>query len=88
MLHVEPEGPAASVLLIELLTWVTATPRTYAETMEAWRTSCPRMPIWEDAIRAGLVEVWSDDDTRLSGSFVRLTSSGRALLAGRAERAR
>ena len=32
-------------------------PRTYAETLEAWKTSCPRLTIWEDAVRAGLVRV-------------------------------
>jgi hypothetical protein len=37
---------APVALVMELLLWVAARPRTYGETMEAWRTSCPRMPVW------------------------------------------
>ena len=57
----------------DLLVWIEARPRTYAETMEAWRTSCPRLSIWEDALIAGLV---SARDSRVS-----VTAKGRALLA-------
>ena len=46
-----------SSLMTELLTWVATRPRTCGETMTAWRTSCPRSPIWEDATAAGFVEV-------------------------------
>jgi hypothetical protein len=42
-------------LTLDLLRWLAAEPRTYAETMEAWRTSCPRLTIWEDAVDAGYV---------------------------------
>jgi|HubBroStandDraft_2_1064218.scaffolds.fasta_scaffold105097_3 hypothetical protein len=49
------EAPVA--LVVQLLAWVEARPRTYAETMEAWRTSCPRLPVWEDATDHGLVAV-------------------------------
>jgi hypothetical protein len=41
----------------DLLAWIAAEPRTYRETMEAWRTSCPRLSIWEDAVDDGLVRV-------------------------------
>lgn len=44
-------------LLVQFLAWVAARPRSYAETMEAWRTSCPRISVWEDALGGGLVEV-------------------------------
>jgi hypothetical protein len=47
----------ASALTLQLLTWIATQPRTYADVMEAWRTTCPRMPIWEDAISEGLIEV-------------------------------
>jgi hypothetical protein len=80
MSHVQPEG-SPPALVIELLIWVSARPRTYAETMEAWRTSCPRMPAWEDAICGGLVEVRSSDNAGLSGSAVRLTPAGLDFLA-------
>lgn len=70
---------APSTLVVELLAWVSARPRSYGETMEAWRTSCPRMPVWEDAVENALVAVVADDCGvgRLS---VRLTARGRAFL--------
>jgi len=43
-------------LTIDFLTWLEAAPRPYAEVMDVWRTSCPRLTIWEDAVDAGLVE--------------------------------
>ena len=33
-------------LILDLLEWVAARPRTYTEVMDAWRTSCPRLTIW------------------------------------------
>ena len=69
-------------LMLELLAWIAARPRTYDETMRAWRTSCPRMPIWEDATSDGLVEVCSaEHGTTMSNAVVRLTAAGRAFLA-------
>lgn len=44
-------------LVLDLVEWVAARPRTYAEVMDAWRTSCPRLTVWEDAVDAGLVDV-------------------------------
>jgi len=44
-------------LTLQLVTWIADRPRTYGETMDAWKTSCPRMPIWEDAVSDGLVRV-------------------------------
>ena len=48
---------AAPALTLQLLAWIAARPRTYGETMEAWRTTCPRLTIWEDAVSDGLVTV-------------------------------
>jgi hypothetical protein len=45
----------ADPLVLDLVEWIARTPRPYAEVMEAWRTSCPRLTIWEDAIERGLV---------------------------------
>jgi len=42
-------------LIVEFLEWLAAEPRAYADVMDGWRTSCPRLPIWEDAIDQGLV---------------------------------
>ena len=42
---------------LQLLEWIDEQPRSYAETMEAWHSHCPRLTIWEDALADGLVEV-------------------------------
>jgi hypothetical protein len=47
---------AAEALTLQLLEWLSERPRTYAEVLEAWRTSCPRLSIWEDASIDGLVD--------------------------------
>jgi hypothetical protein len=43
-------------LTVQLLEWISSKPRTYEETLDAWRTSCPRLSIWEDACIDGLIE--------------------------------
>jgi hypothetical protein len=43
-------------LILDLLEWIGPSERPYQETMEAWRTSCPRLPVWEDATDLGLIE--------------------------------
>ena len=78
-----PGPPAPGALMVELLAWVAARPRTYGETMEAWRTSCPRTPVWEDAIIAEFIEVLPGDGGGMSGAAVRITPLGQAVLAGR-----
>jgi hypothetical protein len=40
---------SADSLLLDLLEWVASRERSYDEVMDAWRTSCPRFPIWENA---------------------------------------
>jgi hypothetical protein len=66
-------------LTVQFLEWLLEHPRSYAETMEAWRTSCPRFPIWEDAVDDGLVVV-----EEVGGrSFVRVTNAGLVVLRGR-----
>jgi D-3-phosphoglycerate dehydrogenase len=64
-------------LILDLLEWLGPTPRPYAEVMEAWRTSCPRLPVWEDANERGLVE-----RRRMAGSgeLVSVSPKGRAYL--------
>lgn len=73
-----PEGISPSSNLLEFLEWVAAHPRTYRETMDAWRTSCPRLPVWEDAVDGRLVERVNVGQKTL----VQLTGAGRDLLAG------
>jgi hypothetical protein len=42
-------------LVRDLVEWVAQKPRTYAELIDVWRTSCPRLTVWEDAADRGLV---------------------------------
>jgi hypothetical protein len=63
---------------LQLLEWIDERQRSYAETMEAWRSHCPRLTIWEDAVADGLVGVHD-------GSVV-VTARGRALVERRVER--
>jgi hypothetical protein len=78
-----PPGPSTSVpsLVLQLLAWVGRAERSYDETMEAWRTSCPRLSVWEDAVDAGLVEVDPSGASGFGEARVRLTQAGMALLA-------
>jgi D-3-phosphoglycerate dehydrogenase len=64
------------VLVLDLLEWLARQERSYDETMDAWRTSCPRLPVWEDANEHGLVRV----DSGNGRSFVRVTPAGSELL--------
>jgi len=43
-------------LIVDLLEWIARAPRPYAEVMEVWRTSCPRLPVWEEANARGFLE--------------------------------
>jgi hypothetical protein len=73
-------APARSTdaLTIQLLAWVASRRRTYGETMEAWRTTCPRMPIWENAVSEGLIRL--DGRGAMRERIVRLTDRGKSLL--------
>lgn len=62
-------------LMLDLVAFVAARPRPYAEVLDAWRTSCPRLTVWEDAVEAGLVE--------LREGLVHATEAGRWALARR-----
>jgi hypothetical protein len=42
-------------LILDLLEWIGPAERPYAEVMDAWRTSCPRLPVWEEANSSGYV---------------------------------
>jgi hypothetical protein len=66
-------------LILDLLDWLMIRDRTYEEVMGAWRTSCPRLPVWEDANNRGLIA-----QEEINGRcIVRVTSSGRAFLGQR-----
>jgi hypothetical protein len=72
----EPVSP----LTLEFLTWVAARRRTYAEAMDAWRSTCPRHTVWEDALIDGLIRV--EGGGPLGQPEVTLTPRGRAFLGG------
>lgn len=61
----------------DLLAWIDQSPRTYEETLDVWKTSCPHLAIWDDAVSDGLVRV---ERGGAFGARVRLTEAGRALL--------
>jgi hypothetical protein len=71
------EKAAAAALTLQFLAFV-AEGRTYGETMEAWQSTCPRMPIWEDAVRDGLVRI--ENSGAMKSSRIVLTARGRARL--------
>lgn len=43
-------------LIDDLLRWVDREPRELSEVLDAWRTSCPRLTVWEDACDRGFLE--------------------------------
>lgn len=67
-------------LLLDLVAWVAKEPREYLEVMEAWRTSCPRLPVWEEANARGFVTRARDAN---GTPMVRVTDKGQAFLASR-----
>lgn len=64
-------------LILDLLEWIAPRPRPYAEVIDAWRTSCPRLPVWEEATDRDLVELRRREDGVL---VVCVTASGRMFL--------
>ena len=69
-----------ALLMVQFLSWVSSGARTYAETMEAWHSHCPRHTIWEDAQIDGLVRL--EGAASMNDCKVVLTPRGRALLNG------
>jgi hypothetical protein len=67
------ELPTATAPTIQLLAWLAEQSRSYAETIDVWRTSCPRLSVWEDALADNLV--------RIDRGCVLPTEAGRELLA-------
>jgi hypothetical protein len=63
-------------LILDLVEWVEFKERTYKEALDSWHTSCPRLPVWEDALERGLLE----RVVRNGRSLLRATTAGLALL--------
>lgn len=64
-------------LVFDLVEWIAKEPRSYAQTMEAWRTSCPRLPVWEEAVDRGLVARETKQD---GNNVVKVTKPGLRFL--------
>jgi len=64
-------------LVLDMLEWIDAKPRTHAEVMDAWRTSCPRLQIWEDATDLRLL---AQERLTQSETMMRVTPWGREFL--------
>lgn len=67
-------GAPNQALTVQLLEWIAAGDRTYAEVLETWHSTCPRLTIWEDACIDGLIDYEPD------GRLVRVSAKGRGLL--------
>jgi hypothetical protein len=64
-------------LILDLLEWIGREPRSYADVIDAWRTSCPRLTVWEDAIDRGFAVREHATEREV---MIRLTVAGRAFL--------
>lgn len=66
--------PTIEALVRDLLAWLVKEPRLHAEVIESWRTSCPRLPVWEECTDQRFVV--------RKGPVVEVTPQGRAFLEG------
>ena len=64
-------------LVLDFVEWVAKEPRAYADVIDAWRTSCPRLTVWEDAVDRGFV---ARRATEGQGTRVEVTPSGKRFL--------
>ena len=64
-------------LVLDLVEWIGREPRLYSEVIETWRTSCPRLTIWEDAVDRGYVR---RRPVAGQGVHVAITPSGEKFL--------
>ena len=65
--------PTVTAPTVQLLAWIAEQSRSHAETIEVWKTSCPRLAVWEDAL--------ADDLVCIERGCVVLTAAGRELLS-------
>jgi hypothetical protein len=76
----ENQDHRIDALILDLVEWVAKQPRPYSEVMEAWRTSCPKLAVWEEAVDRGLLVSQLVSE---GGVLVTATCSGRRLLETR-----
>jgi hypothetical protein len=70
-------GDIADPLVLDFVEWIAREPRHYSEVIATWRTSCPRLTIWEDAVDHGYVE---REAIAGFGLIVTVTEDGAKLL--------
>ena len=68
----------------DLLEWIAREPRTYTDVLDAWRTSCPRLTVWEDAVDRAFVTRKFQPDRQV---MVEVTDEGFAFLRAHGRRA-
>src|ERR1700749_4612673 len=64
-------------LILDLLEWIGREPRAYADVIDAWRTSCPRLTVWEDAMDRGFAV---REHAKGREVMIQLTAAGRDFL--------
>src|SRR5438105_4371414 len=67
----------ADPLVLDFVEWIAREPRFYAEVVATWRTSCPRLTIWEDASDRGSVVVHEVDERGVIDGVVFALFGGR-----------
>ena len=75
---------ATDPLVLDFVEWIAREPRLYAEVVATWKTSCPRLTIWEDAVDQGLV---ARETIAGFGMVVMVTEDGERLLRAHGRRA-
>ena len=63
--------------MLDFVEWIAREPRAYAEVVGAWKTSCPRLTIWEDAADGGYV---ARENVAGVGLVVTVTADGETFL--------
>jgi hypothetical protein len=71
-------------LVLDLVEWLASCDRTYQEALSAWGTSCPKLPVWEEAHSRGLVTT----EIVCGRSLLKPTSLGLILAEQRRETGR
>jgi hypothetical protein len=67
----------ADPLVLDFVEWIAREPRIYSDVVETWKTSCPRLTIWEDAADRGYV---TRETVAGFGLTVTVTADGKKLL--------
>ena len=67
----------ADPLVLDFVEWIAREPRAYSEVVGTWKTSCPRLTLWEDAADLELV---ARETIAGFGMVVTVTEDGERLL--------